>query len=602
MTRLTDTSSISNIDVLLHVYKNWSGETRKKWFILTILFLTYIICTVSEPFIYQQIIDLTLTNTKSFHDLFYGKILYFLWAWGIIIIWGIISFAVFQYIVWKYLNIDSGNLAIYLVRQFLLLPIDTHSSLWSNEIQKTFDRTANGQWEIANAILNRLSIPVAIFFCMITLGFYTNTFMTVICLIPLPIWTWWLARTWDRLSRMQSHGNDLWDNTLHRIADALINIRIIKLFARKNHEIQIIKKLYDKAIYKQLEVNNWWAITESASEWFQLIVKIIVFSVGIYQVWVWDLSIWELILFLVIIGRIYGPIMSILYTYRDLIKNIANYKKWLALLTINSEKDSGKREFKGIKKSLIFKDVGFIYPETTREVLQWVNIEVKKWEKIALIGHTGSGKSTIVQLLMRFYSSSSGGIEIDGIDIEEFTLDSYRKRFASVFQDTTLFNESIRHNLEYVRDGVTDGELQKACREANILDFIESLPEWWETEVGERGLKLSGWEKQRIAIARAILADPEILILDEATSALDTETERLIQDSLEKLMEGRTSIIIAHRLSTIQHVDRIYMLDGGQVIASGNHSELMKTSDKYRHLIELQHDGFIDEEDTEENP
>lgn len=138
---------------------------------------------------------------------------------------------------------------------------------------------------------------------------------------------------------------------------------------------------------------------------------------------------------------------------------------------------------------------------------------------------------------MRFYDYTGGSIKIDGEDIENFTLESYRQKFASVFQDTTLFNESIRHNLEYIRDGITEKELKKAAKEANILDFIESLPEKWDTEVGERGLKLSGGEKQRIAIARAILADPEILILDEATSALDTETERLIQDSLEKLMK-----------------------------------------------------------------
>ena len=162
---------------------------------------------------------------------------------------------------------------------------------------------------------------------------------------------------------------------------------------------------------------------------------------------------------------------------------------------------------------------------------------------------------------MRFYEPSSGSIEIDGINIYDFTLESYRSKFAAVFQDTTLFNETIRHNLEYVRDGITEKELEKACKEANILDFIESLPEKWETQVGERGLKLSGGEKQRIAIARAILANPEILILDEATSALDTKTERLVQDAFEHLMHGRTSIIIAHRLSTIQSVDTIYFME-----------------------------------------
>jgi ABC-type multidrug transport system fused ATPase/permease subunit len=168
---------------------------------------------------------------------------------------------------------------------------------------------------------------------------------------------------------------------------------------------------------------------------------------------------------------------------------------------------------------------------------------------------------------MRFYEPSQGQILIDGTDIYDFTLESYRQKFAAVFQDTTLFNETIRHNLEYVRDGITGAKLKKACKEANILEFIESLPEGWETQVGERGLKLSGGEKQRIAIARAILADPEILILDEATSALDTKTERLVQDAFDHLMDGRTSIIIAHRLSTIMSADTIYLMEKGKIVA-----------------------------------
>lgn len=168
---------------------------------------------------------------------------------------------------------------------------------------------------------------------------------------------------------------------------------------------------------------------------------------------------------------------------------------------------------------------------------------------------------------MRFYEPSKGNILIDGIDIYDFTLDSYRSKFAAVFQDTTLFNETIRHNLEYVRDGITNKMLEKACKEANILEFIESLPQSWETQVGERGLKLSGGEKQRIAIARAILADPEILILDEATSALDTKTEKLVQSAFDHLMKGRTSIIIAHRLSTIMSADTIYLMAHGRILA-----------------------------------
>ncbi|MFZ2256144.1 MAG: ATP-binding cassette domain-containing protein [Patescibacteria group bacterium] len=220
---------------------------------------------------------------------------------------------------------------------------------------------------------------------------------------------------------------------------------------------------------------------------------------------------------------------------------------------------------------------------------------------MALIGHTGSGKSTIIQLLMRFYEPTSGKILIDGTDIYNYTLTSYRQKFAAVFQDTTLFNETIRHNLEYVRDGITEKELKKACKEANILEFIESLPEKWETQVGERGLKLSGGEKQRIAIARSILANPEILILDEATSALDTKTERLVQEAFDHLMDGRTSIIIAHRLSTIQSADIIYLMDKGRIIASGNHSELYRSSREYQEMVDMQHDGFVGEDEEEDS-
>lgn len=212
------------------------------------------------------------------------------------------------------------------------------------------------------------------------------------------------------------------------------------------------------------------------------------------------------------------------------------------------------------------------------------------------MGHTGSGKTTLTQLLTRFYEPVVGSIEIDGTDIREFTLESYRSKLAAVFQDTTLFNDTIRHNLEYVRDGVTFEQIREACRQANILEFIEGLEKGFDTEVGERGLKLSGGEKQRLAIARAIIADPEILILDEATSALDAKTERLVQEAFDHLMEGRTSIIIAHRLSTIRHADRIFLFEKGELIGSGSHDELYQSSPVYREMVDYQKNGFVEEE------
>lgn len=307
-----------------------------------------------------------------------------------------------------------------------------------------------------------------------------------------------------------------------------------------------------------------------------------------------------LLFFLAFADRIYGPIFSVFEAYQGMMLNIAHYEKIEAIFAMSNEKDTWIQELKKIKNSIQFENLSFSYPSSEREVLSSIDIEIKKWERIALIWHTGSGKSTIIQLLMRFYEPSSGRILINGIDIYDFTLGSYRSNFAAVFQDTTLFNETIRHNLEYVRDNISDKELKKACKEANILDFIESLPEQWETPVGERWLKLSGGEKQRIAIARAILANPEILILDEATSALDTKTEKLVQSAFDHLMEWRTSIIIAHRLSTIMNADCIYLMEKWKIVAKWNHTELYKNSPEYKEMVDLQHDGIVGEDENEE--
>lgn len=209
------------------------------------------------------------------------------------------------------------------------------------------------------------------------------------------------------------------------------------------------------------------------------------------------------------------------------------------------------------------------------------------------MGHTGSGKSTITQLLLRFYDGYSGEIRLDGRSISEYTLESYRGLFGAVFQDTTLFNDTIRHNLSYVRDGVSDRDIERACHEANLDDFLSRLPEGLDTVVGERGLKLSGGERQRLSIARAIIADPQVLLLDEATSALDTKTERLVQEAFDRLMSGRTTIVIAHRLSTIIHADQILLMDHGRIIAYGTHSELYQLSEVYREMVDMQHDGFL---------
>lgn len=313
------------------------------------------------------------------------------------------------------------------------------------------------------------------------------------------------------------------------------------------------------------------------------------------------MTIGDLFFFVTIAGRIYAPLQTLEASYRNIVRYVADFIKVRTLLDMADEPDNGKKTLGTLGKMISYDRVSFSYPSNDREVLQDVSFEIRKGQKVAFVGHTGSGKTTLTQLLTRFYEPISGGIKIDGTDIREFTLESYRSKLAAVFQDTTLFNDTIRHNLEYVRDGVTFEQIREACRKANILEFIEGLEKGFDTEVGERGLKLSGGEKQRLAIARAIIADPEILILDEATSALDAKTERLVQEAFDSLMEGRTSIIIAHRLSTIRHADRIFLFEKGELIGQGSHDELYAASRVYREMVDYQKNGFVEEEIRIEN-
>ena len=242
--------------------------------------------------------------------------------------------------------------------------------------------------------------------------------------------------------------------------------------------------------------------------------------------------------------------------------------------------------------NISFDNVKFFYPSRPDfTVLKNVSFKVNSGEMLALVGPSGSGKSTIASLLLRFYELQSGKISIDGKDISSYDLTEYRNNLAIVPQDVLLFGGTIKENIAYGKLDATDTEIREAARQANAFDFIESFPEKFQTKVGERGIQLSGGQRQRIAIARAILKNPSILILDEATSSLDSESERLVQEALDKLMKGRTSIVIAHRLSTIRNADKIIVLENGLVRESGTHAELSAVTDGlYRSLSRLQFD------------
>jgi ABC transporter fused permease/ATP-binding protein len=302
-----------------------------------------------------------------------------------------------------------------------------------------------------------------------------------------------------------------------------------------------------------------------------------------------DMSVGELVSFVLYTTFIGGSIAGLGDIYGQVQKAIGSSERVLEILEEEAEAAGGDvaMNFQG---KIDFKNIKFHYPTRPEvEVLKDLTFHVNPGEKVALAGHSGAGKSTIIQLLLRFYEIQEGNILVDDKNIENWDLQALRSKVGIVPQEVLLFGGSIRENIAYAKPNATEEEIIEAAKKANAWQFINKFPEGMETLVGERGVKLSGGQRQRVAIARAILKDPSILILDEATSSLDAESESLVQEALDELMKGRTTIIIAHRLATIRKVDRIYVLKDGEIIEEGNHQDLLKKDEGfYANLVRLQ--------------
>lgn len=301
----------------------------------------------------------------------------------------------------------------------------------------------------------------------------------------------------------------------------------------------------------------------------------------------------DLIAFITYTAVIGASIASLGNFYTELVGAVGATERLREILKSPSEKEERTRGTVvagRLQGNISFENIAFSYPtRSDLPVLKGVSLDIPAGKKVALVGQSGAGKSTIMQLLLQFHFPTQGSIKMDGRDIYEYELEGYRQNFAIVPQEVILFGGTIRENILYGKPDATDAEIESAARQANTWDFISTFPEKLETVVGERGIKLSGGQRQRIAIARAILRDPSILLLDEATSSLDAESEKVVQEALNRLMVGRTSIIIAHRLATIREVDCIYVLENGHIVEQGTHDELSaKTDGAYYSLAKLQ--------------
>ena len=378
------------------------------------------------------------------------------------------------------------------------------------------------------------------------------------------------------------------------VEETMQTIHTVKAYTNEALEIKRYSKFLGEAVQVSLKAAHMRGL-------FAAFIIFVMFGALFFIMWRAALMVQsgemlegDLIDFVVFTGIIGGAIASLGSFYTELVSAIGATERILEILDqpseISGEQASLPVTAKRFQGSIAFQEVHFSYPSREDiEVLKGIQLKVEPGQRVALVGPSGAGKSTVIQLLLQFYRAGSGEILVDGKNIYDYDLQEYRSNIAIVPQEVLLFGGTIRENILYGKAGASDTEIMDAAKKANAWEFIQSFPEGLDTMVGERGVKLSGGQRQRIAIARAILKDPTILLLDEATSSLDAESEKLVQEALNQLLEGRTSIIIAHRLATIRDADYIYVIDQGRIIEEGTHEELIQLENgTYRALAKLQ--------------
>ena len=442
---------------------------------------------------------------------------------------------------------------------------------------------------INSIILEAFSMISEVIKLILCLGiaFYIDFDLTLGVMIVTPILIITVRKYAKRLKRSGKQRQEALDSLNSKLQETLSGIRIIRAFATEKYEISDFKKKnvnLKKIAVKSAKYN---AKANSIMEAMNYIIIALLLMFSGYRVLrAKNFTPGDFITIVGAISSMYTPARRAMTRINSISVNMSSITRVAEILEempsiVNRENCI---KFENFVSDITFENVDFKYKDSVEKILKNINLDVKKGETVAFVGNSGGGKSTLVNLIPRFFDVSSGSLKIDGIDIRDYEIKSLRKAIGIVPQETFLFSGTILSNIKYSRQNATFEEVVEAAKQANAHEFIENLSDSYNTEIGERGIKLSGGQKQRIAIARAILENPQILILDEATSALDNESEKLVQDALEKLMEGKTTFVIAHRLTTIENSNKIVVIQKGEIKEIGNHNELLNKNGIYKAL------------------
>ena len=442
---------------------------------------------------------------------------------------------------------------------------------------------------VVRSLNNAIKAPITIIIYLIVL-FTTSSFLTLFVLLLLPITGGVIGRIGKSLRRKSEKGQSQLGLILSYIEETLFGLRIIKAF---NTENKIHQRFVDENNSYTRLMNRIWRRKDLAgpfSEFMATAVIVVIMWYGGSMVLSNEatMSPQTFIFYLVVFSQIIPPSKDLSTVYYNVQRGLASLDRIEVIVDANIKitEKTNAQPIKEFKENIEYKNVSFKYIEDY--VLKDINLNIKKGQTVALVGQSGSGKSTLVDLLPRFYDIKEGEIKIDGINIQDLKILDLRNLMGIVSQESILFNDTIYNNIAFGMDTATEEEIIEAARVANAHEFILQTEHGYQTNIGDRGSKLSGGQRQRVSIARAVLKNPPIMILDEATSSLDTESEKLVQDALFKLMKNRTSIVIAHRLSTVRNADEICVLQEGKIVERGKHDELIALKGVYKKLYDLQ--------------
>jgi len=474
--------------------------------------------------------------------------------------------------------------------KILILPLSFYNQRKKGDIMS---RITNDVQEIDISIMHYLEIifrdPVTIIAYFVTLLIMSPQ-LTVFVMVLLPVAGYVIGTIGRNLRKESKVGQARFSGLLSVVEETIGGLRIIKAFTAigfSDIRFRELNKNYSRLMVKVFRTRD---LSSPMSEFLSSVVIITVLWYGGRLVLSDSGTITAavFITYILIFSQIIPPVKAFSTGYYNILKGVASAERIFEILDAEEvivEKENPVR-ISEFKEKIEYRKVSFRYQ--TDDVLNKIDIEIPKGKIIALVGPSGGGKTTFVDLLPRFYDTVEGGIYIDGVNIKDYRIDDLRSLMGMVTQESILFNDTVYNNIVFGKQGVTRDDVIAAAKVANAHDFIEAMEEGYDTNIGDRGAKLSGGQRQRISIARAILRNPPILILDEATSSLDSESEKLVQDALLRVMKDRTSIVIAHRLSTIKFADRILVLEKGRIVESGNHDELIKTGGLYKRLHDLQ--------------